>query len=46
MICDDLEVAAQVEALKLEHLGYLPFQELAWARESESWLMARVVSVQ
>ena len=43
--CEDLEIAAQVEDLKPEHLGYLPFQELPWARECERWLAARIVSV-
>ena len=43
--CEDAEVAAQVEQVKPENRGYLPFQELAWARECERWLLACVVSV-
>lgn len=45
VVCDDPEIAAQVEQVKPEFLGYLPFQELAWAGECERWLVARVVSV-
>lgn len=46
VMCDDPVIAAQVEDLKPECLGYLPFQELEWARECERWLTARVVSVE
>jgi hypothetical protein len=43
--CDDPEIAAQLEELKPERLGYLPFPELDWARECERRLKARVVTV-
>jgi hypothetical protein len=43
---EDPDIAARVEAVKPECLGYKPFPELDWARECELLLMASVVAVE
>jgi hypothetical protein len=46
VICDDPKFPAQLEELKPERLGYLPFQEREWAELAERFLLARVVSME